>query len=193
MAVMRITGGAFRSRELRAPRGARTRPTADRVREALFSMLQSRVELSGARVLDLYAGTGALAFEAMSRGAAHAVLVEKDRAALDALRENRRALGLDDTTQVLVASVEQCDVRGPFEVVFADPPYADVRSGVAGRALERVAARIASAYESKEDPSMVRAIWVVEHDSKDEAPVIIGLTWSDTRVYGDTALSFFEF
>ncbi len=190
---MRITGGAFRSRELRAPRGSRTRPTADRVREALFSMLQSRVELEGARVLDLYAGTGALAFEAMSRGAAHAVLVEKDRAALDALRENRRALGLDDTTHVLATSVEQCEARGPFEVVFADPPYADVRSGVAVRALERIAARIADAYEPATDGGAPRAIWVVEHDSKDEAPVIIGLTWSDTRVYGDTSLSFFEF
>ena len=191
---MRITGGAFRSRELRAPRGARTRPTADRVREALFSILQSRVELEGARVLDLYAGTGALGLEAMSRGAAHAVLVEKDRAALDALRENRRALGLDDTTQVLTSSVEQCEVRGPFEVVFADPPYADVRSGVAVRALERVAARLAAAYEgAPEEEGAVRAIWVLEHDSKDKAPVIIGLTWSDTRVYGDTALSFFEF
>lgn len=193
MAVMRITGGAFRSRELRAPRGARTRPTADRVREALFSILQSRVELEGARVLDLYAGTGALGFEAMSRGAAHAVLVEKDRAALDALRENRRALGLDDTTQVLTSSVEHCEVRGPFEVVFADPPYADVRSGVAVRALERVAARLAAACEEPPEAGTVRAIWVLEHDSKDKAPVIIGLTWSDTRVYGDTALSFFEF
>lgn len=190
---MRITGGVFRSRELRAPRGARTRPTADRVREALFSILQSRVELEGARVLDLYAGTGALAFEAMSRGATHAVLVEKDRAALDALRENRRALGLDDTTQVLTVSVEHCEARGPFEVVFADPPYADVRSGVAVRALERMAARLAGAYEGGGEPAGARAIWVLEHDSKDEAPVIAGLTWSDTRVYGDTALSFFEF
>lgn len=193
MAVMRITGGAFRSRELRAPRGARTRPTADRVREALFSILLSRVELEGARVLDLYAGTGALAFEAMSRGAAHAVLVEKDRAALDALRENRRALGLEDATQVLTSSVEQCEARGPFEVVFADPPYADVRSGVAVRALERVAARLAAAYEGEVEAGTIRAIWVLEHDSKDKAPVIVGLTWSDTRVYGDTALSFFEF
>ena len=83
---MRITGGIHRSRRLVAPGGSGTRPTADRVREALFSILSARSALSGAAVLDLYAGTGALGLEALSRGAREAVFVESERAALAALR-----------------------------------------------------------------------------------------------------------
>ncbi|MGZ3473851.1 MAG: RsmD family RNA methyltransferase, partial [Polyangiales bacterium] len=86
---MRVVGGSLRSRTLRAPKGSATRPTTDRVRESLFAVLG---DVSGLEVLDLYAGTGALAIEALSRGAAAAVLVERDRAALDAIRVNVQVL-----------------------------------------------------------------------------------------------------
>src|SRR4051794_32741588 len=101
---MRITGGTFRSRSLAAPRGTETRPTSDRVREALFSMLVADGCFGGdpgPRVLDLYAGSGALAFEALSRGARSAVLVDHSRAALAVLRENARSLGVEDSVTVV--------------------------------------------------------------------------------------------
>src|SRR4051812_32358762 len=137
---MRITGGVNRSRALRAPRGTATRPTSDRVREALFGILGARFELSGLRVLDLYAGSGALAFEALSRGAAHATLVESGRDALEAIRANVEALKVATLVRVVGQPVERA-IRGlaeksePFDLVLADPPYAEVPSGAAARAL----------------------------------------------------------
>lgn len=120
---MRIIAGAFRSRALVAPAGAATRPTADRVRETLFSMLMSRLgSFEGLVVLDLFAGAGALALEALSRGAAHAYLVEQDRAALRAIAANIAALGASaevcagDATR-LPPAPRACDL------LFLDPPY----------------------------------------------------------------------
>src|ERR1700680_1652370 len=98
---MRITGGIHRSRSLRAPRGERTRPTSDRVREALFGILTARRSLAGLEILDLYAGTGALALEALSRGAGRATLVESSREALAAIRANVAALGVQDRVRVI--------------------------------------------------------------------------------------------
>ncbi len=128
---MRVIAGRFGGRRLAAPRGAATRPTADRVREALFSMLGS---LDGASVLDLFAGTGALGIEALSRGAAQAVFVERDRLALSALRANLAALGLGaeggepqvqvrarDAVAALGGAIEQGET---YDLVFLDPPYA---------------------------------------------------------------------
>src|SRR5437899_4832041 len=106
---MRITGGEHRSRGLVAPRGHATRPTSDRVREALFAILgamQPMQSIEGARVLDLYAGTGALALEALSRGASCAVMVERGREALDAIRANVAALGVAAVARVVAAPVE---------------------------------------------------------------------------------------
>ena len=139
---MRITGGTFRSRPLRAPRGDRTRPTSDRVREALFSILGAHRSLAGARVLDLYAGTGALALEALSRGAAHATVVESGAEAVAALRANVHSLGLADSVRIVTTPVERAAARpsstdAPFDLVFADPPYALVRSGKVVRAMAR--------------------------------------------------------
>lgn len=119
----RIVAGALGGRRLTAPAGAATRPTADRVREALFSTLG---DLRGRRFLDGYAGSGAVGLEALSRGAAHVLLVERDRAALAALRANVAALGLrpsvhsGDILRLLAAAPDR-----PYDVVFLDPPYAD--------------------------------------------------------------------
>lgn len=133
---MRIIAGQWRGRTLKAPAGMETRPSADRTREALFSMLQSRLgsfeELS---VIDLFAGTGALGLEALSRGAASCTFVEQDKAALDALRANCAALGVKADIRA-----QAVNTLGPapraYDVMMMDPPYA-IRAGVP--TLERLA------------------------------------------------------
>lgn len=121
---MRIIAGDWRGRKLVAPVGRQTRPTADRTRETLFSMLASRLgSFDGLRVADLYAGSGALGFEALSRGAAHATFVETDRAALKAIEVNGAALGASDRIAVRAMSAASLPVGQPFDLVFADPPY----------------------------------------------------------------------
>jgi len=119
---MRVIAGFAKGRRLLAPRGEGTRPMMDRAREGLFSSLGEKV--AGTRVLDLYAGSGSLGLEALSRGAAEAVFVERSRAALAALRANLAAVGLGG--QVVAADVGAYLQRatGPFDLVFVDPPYA---------------------------------------------------------------------
>ncbi|HET6362185.1 MAG TPA: 16S rRNA (guanine(966)-N(2))-methyltransferase RsmD [Gemmatimonadota bacterium] len=176
---MRVIAGEFRGRRLASARANGLRPTADRVREALFSILGSDVE--DARVLDLYAGTGALALEAMSRGAESAVCVERSAAALGALERNVRDLGLGERV-----AIERGDVlafarrlRGEtdrFDVVFCDPPYADPLEPV----LESVVA----------ERWWTRAA-VVEHAAS-RRPATMPGTEVDTRRYGDTGISIFR-
>ena len=122
---MRVIAGSFRSRGLQAPAGLATRPTSDRLRETLFNVLAPRI--GGARFLDLYAGSGAVGIEALSRGAAEVVFVERASAALKVLRANLAALGLRDGLRIVAGSAEGF-LRGPFagggfDVVFLDPPY----------------------------------------------------------------------
>ena len=122
---MRIISGEWRGRKLVTSEGTETRPTADRVRETLFSMLASRLgSFEDLRVADLYAGSGALGLEALSRGAAFACFVELDPRALAAIRANADALGAADRTRILARSVEALPVSEPFDLLFADPPYA---------------------------------------------------------------------
>lgn len=184
---MRITGGTLRSRTLRAPRGSATRPTTDRVREALFGILASAGALEGANVADLYAGTGALGIEALSRGARRATLVESARPALTVLRANVASLGVNDRVHVIPGDVGASAARiasdGPFDLVLADPPWADVDSGEVATALASLAA--AGALASS-------ATLVLEHASRSEPPEIDGLAREDTRRYGDTALTFYK-
>ena len=121
---MRIIAGEWRGRKLVAPAGQQTRPTADRTREALFSMLASRLgSFDGLRVADLYAGSGALGLEALSRGAANATFVENDRAALKAIEANAAALGAADRIAVRATSAVALPKAGPFDLILADPPY----------------------------------------------------------------------
>ena len=121
---MRIIAGALRGRKLEAPEGMATRPTADRVRETLFSMLTSRLgSFEGLRVADLFAGSGALGLEALSRGAAFACFVEQDRRAIDAIRANITALGVEDRCQLVARSALALAPAEPFDLIFADPPY----------------------------------------------------------------------
>ena len=121
---MRIVAGEWRGRKLVAPEGKQTRPTADRTREALFSMLASRLGgFDGLRVADLYAGSGALGLEALSRGAAHATFVETDRAALKAIDRNVAALGAAARISVRAVSATVLPPAEGYDLVFADPPY----------------------------------------------------------------------
>ncbi|HEX6741680.1 MAG TPA: 16S rRNA (guanine(966)-N(2))-methyltransferase RsmD [Sphingomicrobium sp.] len=122
---MRIIAGEWRGRRLEAPPGRTTRPTADRVRETLFSMLASRLgSFDQLRVADLFAGSGALGLEALSRGAAHATFVESDPAAAAAIRRNADTLGAGNRMAIVSGSALFLDRSGPFDLIFADPPYA---------------------------------------------------------------------
>jgi 16S rRNA (guanine966-N2)-methyltransferase len=183
---MRVIAGSLGGRRLVAPPGRGTRPTSDRVREALFSILG---DVHGAEVLDLYAGTGALGIEALSRGASHATFVENARTALRSLRQNLEALDLGSRARVVTTPVERA-FSAPswpseaFDLVLVDPPYAavgEVRAADFGNLLSRgltAAARPGCRV-------------VVEHASADHAPEIPGLQIGDTRTYGDSALSFY--
>ena len=180
---MRITGGQFRSRLLVAPRGAATRPTSDRVRESLFSILEARGFPRDARVLDLFAGTGSLGFEALSRGADHVTFVEERRDTLRALEENRAALKTADRTAVFAEKVERALTRLPaasFDLVFLDPPYKLVTE-TPFVALFGAVARVCAP----------NACVVLEHASRDEAPALGPCACEEARRYGDTALAFY--
>ena len=121
---MRIIAGEWRGRAIAAPPGMATRPTADRVRETLFSMLASRLgSFEDLRVADLFAGSGALGLEALSRGAAHATFVENAPQALAALRRNAEKLGASDRVRILSGSALALPKSQAFDLIFADPPY----------------------------------------------------------------------
>lgn len=150
-------------------------------------MLEAAGAIRGARVLDLYAGTGALSCEAMSRGALHATLVETSREALAVLQHNLASLGLEARTTVLAMPVDRAGKRlaggEPFDLVLADPPWDLVGSGDAPRAI---AACIAAASLSG------GACVVLEHAARTEAPTLEGLALDDARRYGDTALAIYK-
>ena len=169
---MRIIAGEWRGRRLKTPRGDATRPTSDRVREAWFSIVGHNI--AGASVLDLFSGSGALGLEALSRGAASVVFVEKARAALDALRANIATLGVQDASTVIRGDAMRY-ARGldahTFDLAFADPPY---DRGLAGELL------IAHA-----EVPFSRELWV-EHRTHETLPVLPG---TSSRRYGDTTLT----
>lgn len=157
------------------------------MREALFGILASAGVVQGARVLDLYAGSGALALEALSRGAVHAVLVESSREALVAVKANLLALQLENRASIIAgdASVLERRIaqRGPFDLILADPPWILVDDGAATRALSRIVSAGA----------LHPATWVVlEHAARTVPPELAGLLRTETRRYGDTALTFYK-
>lgn len=180
---MRVIAGRLGGRRLSAPKGMSTRPTSDRVREALFSVIG---DVRGAAALDLYAGTGALGIEALSRGAARAVFVESARPALAALRKNLDDLELSAQARVIAQPVERAleAIAGesPFDLIFVDPPYAAITAAASSvSALLRRGLALG--------PS---GMLILEHASRDEPPQIEGLSRSSTRPYGEASLSFYE-
>jgi len=181
---MRISAGAYRGRRLQSPKGVRTRPTSDLLRQAIFNVVGSH--LQGAHVLDLFAGTGALGLEALSRGAATAAFVERDHAALASLRANLEMLGVSDQARILpmdaLAAVERCARNGErFDCVFLDPPYL---GGNAARCIEGLA------------PGMIlreNAMLVVQAFHKTALPEQVGtLARSWERRYGETRLTVYR-
>jgi 16S rRNA (guanine(966)-N(2))-methyltransferase RsmD len=177
---MRIVAGSARGRPLKGPRSDKVRPTADRVRESIFNILGQW--LDGQRVLDLYTGTGALGLEALSRGAAEAVLVDVDTALC---QENARALGFEPQVKVLRMqadrALEQLQREGrAFDLIFSDPPYA---AEVTARTL------------AKAEPLLAPGgTCVMEHDKREDVPEVVGrLHRADSRAFGDTRVAFFRF
>jgi 16S rRNA (guanine966-N2)-methyltransferase len=176
---MRVVAGSLGGRRLRAVPGNATRPTSDRVREALFSIIGDRVV--DARVLDLFAGTGALAIEALSRGAASAVLVEQAPQAIGVIRANLEALGLERLAAVRRTKVEaylRGQRDGPFDLVFLDPPYA-IGAGLLAGVLARL----------ERGALAPGALVALESSSRAEPPPWPpGMVPDNPRRYGDTAL-----
>ena len=183
---MRIVAGTLGGLRLVAPKGQATRPTGDRVKEALFAIL-GPVGGEDSRTLDLYAGSGALGLEALSRGCPHVVFVEEARAALEALRANVAHVRGEASCTIVPKSVERAATAlgtDPFSLILADPPYADVTNGKAVRALRGLVEKGLLAPGGR---------LVLEHASTDASPTFEGLAAADTRRYGDTSLAFYEF
>jgi 16S rRNA (guanine966-N2)-methyltransferase len=176
--VTRIVAGLAGGRRLVVPPKG-TRPTSERVREAMFSALEAAVDLADAQVLDLYAGSGALGLEALSRGAAGATFVESDRKALDVLRRNADVVGLPGTV-VLAGTVESIlaePAKQPFDIVLADPPYAVTDEQVA-MVLDRLA---------RNGWLAGHGVLVLERSTRGGEPALPdGMTSIRSRRYGDT-------
>ena len=171
---MRVIAGRYRGTSLRAPRGEATRPTSDRVREALFSILFSVDE---ARVLDLFAGSGALGIEALSRGAGSAVFVDSAPAAVAAVRRNLEALGLEAevSRRPAIAFLEGAAIRGAqYDLVFVDPPY-------------RLASTVGPELSVALTPVLAKGARVVAESDR-RSPLALDLPLADERRYGDTLI-----
>jgi 16S rRNA (guanine966-N2)-methyltransferase len=185
---LRIVSGGLRGRNLITPEGQGTRPTSDRARQAVFNILEHAAwapELRGTRILDLFAGSGALGFEAISRGAAFCLFVETDEAARGAIRENIDALGLFGATRLHRRDATDLGLRPasagePFDMAFMDPPY---RQGLAERALAGLA----------EGGWLKPGALVMVERGSDEADLSApGYQVLDTRDYGAARVSFLK-
>jgi 16S rRNA (guanine966-N2)-methyltransferase len=186
---MRIVSGRFRGRNLTAPDGLATRPTSDRARQALFDVLAHAdwaPELDGARVIDLFAGSGALGFEAISRGAAFCLFVETDEAARGAIRDNMEALGLFGETRVHRRDAtdlgqKPASAGATFDIAFLDPPY---RKGLGEQAL---AGLISGGWLAPE------ALIVFERAADEPEPAVQGFTLLDRRTWGAASVWFLSY
>ena len=175
---MRIIAGSLRGRRIKTPDWDGLRPTSDRLRETLFNILAPRIE--GARVLDGYAGTGAVGIEALSRGASHVTFIEQDRRASALIETNLRALGVKDRYAIIRAgfagAARQLSER--FQVIFLDPPYGAAELGEA----------VAAAAPLVSDDTLL----IVEHATRDAAPDTTSLIKTRELKQGDSALAFYK-
>jgi 16S rRNA (guanine966-N2)-methyltransferase len=177
---MRVSGGTGRGRRLQMPRGEGVRPTSDKVRQALFNILQDRIE--GASFLDLYAGTGAIGIDALSRGANRVVFVDSARSSLDAIRQNVEQSGLGSSALIVFSDAMKFLKKNAeaFDIVFLDPPYAEEQLPI----LESVSAANAVT---------PNGIVIAEHFKKQESPEHAGkLVLQREARYGDTVLAFYK-
>jgi len=183
---MRIVGGKFKGHAIQGPSSTATRPTSDRVREAIFNILAHGMEdfdLHGARVMDLFAGTGALGLEALSRGAKFCQFVEEGTEARGLIRRNADALGAIGVCKIWrrdATKLGPCAPQSPFELVFADPPY---NKGMGEKAL---AALVEGGWLAH------AAVVVLEEAERATVADVPGLVRVDSRVYGDTTVYFYR-
>jgi 16S rRNA (guanine966-N2)-methyltransferase len=185
--MTRIIAGTLGGRRLSTPRSDATRPTTDRVREAVFSRIESLLDLAGARVLDLYAGSGALGLEALSRGAGEVLLVESDRRTARLIQANIADLGVSGSARVRAESVDRVLDSGPdgppFDLVLLDPPYPLSEDEVTGN-LQRLVQHGWLAPE---------ALVLVERSTRSPQPTLPpGLSALKGRRYGETAVHYAE-
>lgn len=181
MGSLRIVAGELRGRRLRVPQGEGVRPTGDRAREALFDILGA--EVAGSRVVDAYAGSGALGLEALSRGAARAIFLESDRSIAAVLRANVRSLGVEDRSRVVVGDACRSvrDLTEPVDLVLADPPYGSGEGERLLRVLESASVVVAG------------GLVVIERD-RNESEAVHPAAWERLRTarYGRTCLDFYR-
>lgn len=181
---MRIIGGFLRGRVLPGRAPSNVRPTTDRARETVFNIVHNYVELSGARVLDIFAGSGALGFEAISRRAAECVFIEKHRKTAESIAESARALGVESAVQVLrddVLRVVSAAPEVPFRLIFCDPPYALMT-------VNRVFALLAQ--HGWCEPG---GLFVAEHDMRETVLEQSGWQRVAERSFGETKVDFFQY
>jgi len=178
--TLRLTGGVLANRRIRAAAGAMLRPTPGRVKEALFSILGERI--AGAAVLDLFAGTGAIGFEALSRGAARAVFVERHAATASAIAQTARDMGVADRVRTVRADAYKAlpvtEMRGRFDFVYADPPY-EAPAPIAFLAALRASGAIDA-----------QTVVVYERRSSSPAVHFPGFTLAREARYGEVLLQF---
>ena len=183
---MRIVSGRFKGRNLKAPGDTALRPTSDKVRQAIFNILEhagfaAGFSLEGARVVDLFAGTGALGLEALSRGAKYCLFIEDEAESRAIIRENVEALGLTGASKIWrrdATNLGALDTLAPFDLAFLDPPY---RRGLIAPALKVLASG------GWLNPN---ALVIAEAAEDETMPVVDGYDLLDDRVYGDTRIAF---
>ncbi len=175
---MRIIAGKYSAREITSPKGHQTHPMAEKVRGALFNSLG---DVNGLEVLDAYAGSGALAFEALSRGANFAQLIEKDYKAFNVCKQNASSLGLGKevkVTQANCASWSDKNTSQKFDLVLCDPPYNKLNLGTIAKLVRHL---------------KPNGLMVLSSTGRESVPTVNGVVVVDSRIYGDAALAFYRF
>lgn len=174
---VRLISGEFGGRYLEAPDTTRTHPMSERIRGSLFNILG---EIDGKSVLDAFAGTGSIGFEALSRGAKSAVFIERDRVAQKVLAENIAKLGVQEKAKLIKSSVaawDETSAQDKFDLIFADPPYHDVQFSTVSRLFTHL------------NPN---GLMVLSHPGRESVPTVNGVVVVDNRSYGDAALAFYR-
>ena len=174
---MRIISGTLGSRNFNAPKGHKTHPMGDRIRVALFNTLG---DLSGKTILDAYAGSGALSFESISRGAESALAIDIDKNAYRTINENIKSLGVENSVKAINANCKSwSNTAGEqsFDIIFCDPPYGKVDE----EALNLLSKRLNS-----------NGLMIISYQGRESAPTVNGVVVVDSRIYGDAALAFYR-
>jgi 16S rRNA (guanine966-N2)-methyltransferase len=177
---MRVIAGMYRGRQLRTVRGLSVRPATDRVKQTIFDLLMTRIDLQGARVLDLFAGSGSLGIEALSRGAGYALFVESNEQAATLIEENLSALGCLERSMVVVSDAMYVRGEKPFDLVFADPPYAFASTTSIPAMIRRHGLLVPGGY------------LMIEHASDTRFDGTEGFSIGPARTFGRTHVTFFR-